>query len=635
MLWIHESAAKNLAVAPSSELYNWLNAYNTPHWVKIGTTITGWNNDQTGNSPAKNIETYGTSWLRDLMVAKQYGPSPQPSSTFKGATDANHGYTPFGHASHDMGMAFDLGISQYVTDQGYFNNVASQAIQQVQPVDPDHWSNSDAAKYIAEMIHTPQRRHDLAFKDFVSLYAVTQKGANGSRDALASRIKGSSNAEAILDALFGDGTQEKGLINGVLISGNVGVKETYPDIRYALDHLGFRNNVAPPTVHTKPSVKNTGPHYHHFHITLQPPEREPIHTSNLLMADNALGSASGETSYLSGGATPALVVAGNNVITPVIVRKVNKELTNVCSGSENQTYIKDRNAHLGKLDPGVNVVNALNIRYGVAAKGAVKTVIVQPPSHGRIGVMDWDTQSFPEAQSEVFLYIPDKGFLGEDRVVFEVTVNGQKFRVSYVMKVVHAHEFNDVCADPSQGNDADAVSLEPDLYAVIEDVWPLLDDNTPGGLQGWLLAAALGAPIGGSVELAFENLPNGALGQTTNTTITLDVNAAGWGWFVDATPGLNEEFLPTADPTVWKAKAGSEAEGRMDLLSVLLHEYSHVLGLDHSADSHSYMAATLQPGERRTLSADDQLVLMQLTGYFPTPDSAGPTDLALITRTPG
>ena len=59
----------------------------------------------------------------------------------------------------------------------------------------------------------------------------------------------------------------------------------------------------------------------------------------------------------------------------------------------------------------------------------------------------------------------------------------------------------------------------------------------------------------------------------------------------------------------------------MDMLSVLLHEYGHVLGIDHSADSHDYMATTLQPGVRHTLSVDQQLELMALTGYFPTPDS--------------
>jgi hypothetical protein len=54
---------------------------------------------------------------------------------------------------------------------------------------------------------------------------------------------------------------------------------------------------------------------------------------------------------------------------------------------------------------------------------------------------------------------------------------------------------------------------------------------------------------------------------------------------------------------------------------VLLHEYGHTLGLAHSADAHDYMAATLPPGVRRTLSVDEQLALLQLAGHFPAPES--------------
>ena len=89
--------------------------------------------------------------------------------------------------------------------------------------------------------------------------------------------------------------------------------------------------------------------------------------------------------------------------------------------------------------------------------------------------------------------------------------------------------------------------------------------------------------------------------------VTLDTNAAGYGWYVDrqllnpwgawtvdfadgaATPALsqgererlvdNSDFLPTSNPKLWVAKAGSAAEGKMDLLSVLLHEVGHALGI--------------------------------------------------------
>lgn len=94
-------------------------------------------------------------------------------------------------------------------------------------------------------------------------------------------------------------------------------------------------------------------------------------------------------------------------------------------------------------------------------------------------------------------------------------------------------------------------------------------------------------------------------GEGTSAQIALDTDAAGHGWYIDPTPLDNSDFLPTADPTIFKAAPGSAAEGKMDLLSVLLYEYGHVLGLEHCADARDFMAATLQPGERRLPTADE------------------------------
>jgi hypothetical protein len=90
----------------------------------------------------------------------------------------------------------------------------------------------------------------------------------------------------------------------------------------------------------------------------------------------------------------------------------------------------------------------------------------------------------------------------------------------------------------------------------------------------------------------------------------LDDNAAGYNWFIDATPWDNSEYLPTSNPNEWVAKEGTDAYGKMDMLSVLLHEYGHALGIDHSADNHDYMATTLTPGVRRMPSVEE-LALMQ------------------------
>lgn len=63
------------------------------------------------------------------------------------------------------------------------------------------------------------------------------------------------------------------------------------------------------------------------------------------------------------------------------------------------------------------------------------------------------------------------------------------------------------------------------------------------------------------------------------------------------------------------------------MLSVLLHEYGHALGIEHSADNHDYMAITLTAGVRRMPSADE-LALMQSVGRagegYPSPTALPP-----------
>jgi hypothetical protein len=98
------------------------------------------------------------------------------------------------------------------------------------------------------------------------------------------------------------------------------------------------------------------------------------------------------------------------------------------------------------------------------------------------------------------------------------------------------------------------------------------------------------------VEVNIGHLPPGYLGLAFPGAIWIDQDAAGFGWFIDPTPGEDSEFAnPGTGPAV----------GRMDLLTVVVHELGHELGLgDVNADD-SVMGVALPAGVRRMPTARD------------------------------
>jgi hypothetical protein len=102
------------------------------------------------------------------------------------------------------------------------------------------------------------------------------------------------------------------------------------------------------------------------------------------------------------------------------------------------------------------------------------------------------------------------------------------------------------------------------------------------------------------VDFNVADLPELALGTTTGNRVTLDVDGDGYGWFVDATPGDDAEFKRQTDDGLL-ATPDSDAYDGIDLLSVVMHEMGHVIGLDH--DSGQFMQPVLNIGKRFSVDA--------------------------------
>lgn len=108
-------------------------------------------------------------------------------------------------------------------------------------------------------------------------------------------------------------------------------------------------------------------------------------------------------------------------------------------------------------------------------------------------------------------------------------------------------------------------------------------------------------------DLGADILGFSVVGPDSPPIIYVDDDGAGRGWFVDATPATTEEYRWSDGFAAWSAAQG-EAQGRIDLLTMISHELGHVLGLGHiEAGAPSVMAGSLHPGERRLPQATDFL----------------------------
>lgn len=142
-----------------------------------------------------------------------------------------------------------------------------------------------------------------------------------------------------------------------------------------------------------------------------------------------------------------------------------------------------------------------------------------------------------------------------------------------------------------------------------------LDAVVAAALTRWEAAGLTAGQLERLRRLAFtvENLSDIHLGEALGDTIRVDADAGGHGWFVDATPMDDAEFNRNISGTRRYTDPSGAPAGRMDLLTAILHEMGHALGLGDSYMTNNrdaLMYGFLTMGERRLPENRDALAAL-------------------------
>jgi hypothetical protein len=123
---------------------------------------------------------------------------------------------------------------------------------------------------------------------------------------------------------------------------------------------------------------------------------------------------------------------------------------------------------------------------------------------------------------------------------------------------------------------------------------------TDEALRRWAAVVGSDAVAGlSAVTWELADLPGNLLGLASDGAVCIDRDAAEYGWFVDPTPWDDDEFLAARTADELRARRGSLAADRADLLTAVMHELGHMLGLADKIDRGGLMQDSLGLGLRR------------------------------------
>lgn len=198
--------------------------------------------------------------------------------------------------------------------------------------------------------------------------------------------------------------------------------------------------------------------------------------------------------------------------------------------------------------------------------GPATLTVLQQPQHGVLrlmteadrGVFFSDTSGPIDPNDPGYIYLPEKGYLGDDKASFLIERGGIKVKVVYYFKAVNGPLGNtgaqEHCKDTGKRwkisstldtNGASTItSVEYQSPAVSTAGSSVVDTVALASTLGSSVLSNLDGDTAG-VNLSIADLTGGALGQTVGSNITLDTNAAAYNRFIDATQVLVSNAMQT------------------------------------------------------------------------------------------